>query len=101
VQGLAQYHATHALMAQYPEAKYFVTVAISRIWQNCPRYIHRYQKIDISRYVPGVCAETPLASWKRIDLVQEVIQPEERQQAEQEGVIALETWIGMVKSGDA
>lgn len=101
VQGTASYHRTHTLMTGYPEAQYFVTVAISRIWQNCPRYIHRYQKIDASRYVPGVCETTPLASWKRIDILQALIDESARAQAQKEGLIGLDTWLAMVKSGKA
>ena len=101
VQGQATYHRQHALMQNYPEAQFFVTVSISRIWQNCPRYIHRYQKLESSRYVPGECDVTPMASWKRIDLVQEVIQPTEREQANKEGVIDIDAWMEMVKSGKA
>lgn len=101
VQGTATYHSEHALMANYPEAQYLITVAISRIWQNCPRYIHRYKKLETSDYVPGKCETTPMASWKRLDLVQDVIQDSEREQAQKEGIIDLDTWNGMVKSGKA
>ena len=101
VQGTATYHREHALMAHYPEAQFFVTVNIARIWQNCPRYIHRYQRVEPSKYVPGVCATTPLASWKRIDLVQPLIPDEQRKQADAEGIIEIDTWMEMVKSGKA
>ncbi len=101
VQGTATYHREHALMAHYPEAQFFVTVNIARIWQNCPRYIHRYQRVEPSKYVPGVCTTTPLASWKRIDLVQPLIPDEQRKQADAEGIIEIDTWMEMVKSGKA
>lgn len=101
VQGLATYHKHHPLMEEYPEAKCFVTVEILRIWPNCPRYVHRYRRLDTSRYVPGVCDTTPMASWKRIDLVQPVIPSSEQEQAQKEGVISLDAWVGMVKSGEA
>ena len=101
VQGTATYHREHPLMTHYPEVQFFVTVAIARIWQNCPRYIHRYQRVEPSKYVPGVCDTTPLASWKRIDLVQDLIPEEQRQQASAEGVIEIDAWMEMVKSGKA
>jgi uncharacterized protein len=101
VQGTATYHRNYPLIENYPEAQYFITVQISRIWQNCPRYIHRYQKIEPSKYVPGQCEITPLASWKRIDLVQEAISEGERQDAKEQGIITIEEWTKMVKSGIA
>lgn len=101
VQGNASYHKQHPLMANYPEAQYFITVAIARIWQNCPRYIHRYQRIEPSKYVPGVCTKTPLASWKRIDLVQDLIPHDQQKQAAEAGIIEIDAWMEMVKSGKA
>ena len=101
VQGTATYHREHNLMASYPESQYFITVAISRVWQNCPRYVHRYKKLEASYYVPGECETTPMASWKRIDVVQDVIKAPEREQAQKEGIIGLDSWIDMVKSGKA
>ncbi len=101
VQGTATYHRAHPLMRYYPESQYFITVAISRIWQNCPRYVHRYKKLETSYYVPGECKTTPMASWKRIDVVQDVIKAAEREQAKKEGIIDLDSWIDMVKSGKA
>jgi hypothetical protein len=49
--------------------RYNTGVQLSALWQNCPSYIHRYQKVQPSRYVPREASETPLAEWKRIDLI--------------------------------
>jgi predicted pyridoxine 5'-phosphate oxidase superfamily flavin-nucleotide-binding protein len=73
VQGTASIARDDPMMSQYKEADFLVRVQLSALWQNCPRYIHRYQKVQPSRYVPREACETPLAEWKRIDLIQDVL----------------------------
>jgi hypothetical protein len=67
---------------------------------NCPRYIHRYQRLRASRYVPKEGAETPLCEWKRVDAVQDVLREPERAQVALAGVIPAQDWIAKVQSGD-
>ena len=59
LQGCASIMPNDPLLAQYKEADLVVRVAITQTWVNCPRYIHRYQKIGQSRYVPRPESETP------------------------------------------
>ena len=76
-------------------------VKVTDLWMNCPRYIHRYQKLKTSRYVPQADVETPLCEWKRIDGIQDVLRPNELQQvARSGGTIPIEEWIGRVVTGD-
>jgi hypothetical protein len=78
-----------------------VRVTVSELWQNCPRYIHRYQKVKDSRYVPKAECETPVAAWKRVNEVSDVLNEKERQQVEAAGgTISIEEWMGYVQSGD-
>ena len=75
-------------------------VTVSEIWVNCPRYVHRYQKITPSRYVPRAACETPLAEWKRIDLMQDVLPPKDHGRPEKAGgIITMGEWIDKVKIG--
>ncbi len=100
VQGTASISREDPMMAHYREADFVVRVQLSELWQNCPRYIHRYQKVQPSRYVPRAECETPLAEWKRIDLVQDVLTARDAAKAQAAGTIAIEEWIEKVKSGD-
>ena len=100
VQGTATVTRDDPLMAQFPGAELLVRVTLSEMWQNCPRYIHRYQKLEPSRYVPKAECETPMAGWKHIDIVQDVISEEEKKKAEAAGIIPVEDWMEKVKSGD-
>lgn len=99
VQGGATVSRDDPMMAFYNEADFIVRVELSELWQNCPRYIHRYQRVDRSRYVPRADCETPLAEWKRIDLVQDVLPPADAARAQAAGTLAIEEWMEKVKTG--
>jgi predicted pyridoxine 5'-phosphate oxidase superfamily flavin-nucleotide-binding protein len=50
VQGTARLEREGPLLAAFPEAKYLVRVAVTKVWVNCPRYVHTYRKERSSRY---------------------------------------------------
>lgn len=100
VQGSAQFLREHPLMADYAEAQYLVLIHVTKIWVNCPRYIHQYQRVASSKYVPQLCKTTPLASWKRLGMVQDVLADSDRQRAEQEGLIELSEYEARVARGE-
>lgn len=100
VQGTAKLVREHALMAEFAEAKYLIVVEVSKIWVNCPRYIHKYKKLDQSKYVPEPCKVTPIPAWKRLDMVQDAITPEEKSLARQQGLIGLDEYKEKVKRGE-
>jgi predicted pyridoxine 5'-phosphate oxidase superfamily flavin-nucleotide-binding protein len=100
VQGTATVSREDPLLSQFPGADMLVRVTLSEMWQNCPRYIHRYQKLETSRYVPQAECETPLAGWKQTDIVHDVLSPEEAARAKEAGIIPIEQWMDKVKSGD-
>jgi len=100
LQGTASIARDDPLMACYKEADCLVRVQLSALWQNCPRYIHRYQKAQPSRYVPREASATPLAGWKRIDLLQDVLPAHDVAQVQSAGTIGLEEWLDKVQAGD-
>lgn len=100
VQGTAEFLREHPMLAEYQEAKYLVRVTATKVWVNCPRYIHRYKKLDQSKYVPQAACETPLASWKRLDMVQDVLPEHEQERARQVGLLTLEEYEAKVAAGD-
>jgi len=100
-QGNAELSDAPDLLARYKEAELVVRVTVSELWMNCPRYIHRFQRIKNSRYVPQEDADTPVCEWKRVDAVQDVLRANERAQVERAGgVIPTEDWIARVQAGD-
>ncbi len=100
VQGSATISRDDPMMSHYKEADFIVRVQLSALWTNCPRYVHRYQKVHPSRYVPRANCETPLAEWKRIDGLQDVIPARDVGRVQAAGLISGAEWAAKVKAGD-
>jgi predicted pyridoxine 5'-phosphate oxidase superfamily flavin-nucleotide-binding protein len=62
--GMASIDEHDPLMAEYPEAQFIVRVRAREVFPNCPRYIHRYQLVERSKFVPRAGCETPVPGWK-------------------------------------
>ena len=43
------------------------------VFPNCPRYIHRYELVERSRFVPRARQQTPVPDWKRTDWAADVL----------------------------
>jgi len=100
VQGRAHLSREAADLNRFPGAELVVRVELSELWQNCPRYVHRYQKLQPSRYVPRSDCVTPLATWKRVDLVQDVLTAPDAARAADAGTLGIEDWMAKVVAGD-
>ncbi len=100
LQGTARLIKDDPLLTDFPEAKYIVRVDVESVWVNCPRYIHRYNRVEQSRYVPKAGAETPLAQWKRLDFVQPVIADEDRARVAEQGELDLASYGELVSRGE-
>jgi hypothetical protein len=59
-----------ALLVTYPGAQFMVRVQVTEVYNNCPRYIHTYQLVERSAYVPRGDRETLVPDWKRRDDMQ-------------------------------
>lgn len=100
MQGRAELVRKGPIFEMFPEADLAVRVSVSEVWINCPRYVHRYEKVKASRYVPREGVETPLCEWKRIDGIQDVLRPDEVARVEKMGQITADDWMERVLSGD-
>lgn len=100
LQGRAEIVMDGPEVALFKEAQLAVRVAVSDVWMNCPRYVHRYDKVAASRYVPQAGAETPLCEWKRIEGFEDVLRPDEAAAVEKAGQIAQDEWMARVFRGD-
>lgn len=54
-----------ALMGKYPGAQFIVRVRLTEVYSNCARYVHRYELVERSQYVPRQGAVVPTPEWKR------------------------------------
>jgi hypothetical protein len=61
------------LLAAHPEAQFIVRVRAREVFPNCPRYIHHYELVERSKYVPKDRCETPIPEWKRRDWARDVL----------------------------
>jgi hypothetical protein len=100
LQGRATVSRDPEALAMFKDAELVVIVKVSELWMNCPRYVHRYQKVAPSRYAPVADAETPFCEWKRIDGIQDVLRPHETAVVEKVGQITIDDWMGKVLTGD-
>jgi hypothetical protein len=54
-----------ALLPSYPGAQLVVRVRVREVFANCRRYVHRYQLVERSPFVPNARGEAPVPDWKR------------------------------------
>lgn len=100
VRGEARLLRDGPMLASYPGATVAVEVAIERVWQNCPRYVHKMQPVEQSPYVPAEDGSVKLALWKRIDVVQDVLTEADCTEARSVGLITTEEYEARVARGD-
>lgn len=85
LQGTATITPDDPLHAKYQEADLIVRVAVQQLWVNCPRYIHQHNNSTPATHVPRPDQQTPLADWKRIDVMQEVLPAKDQTQVRKQG----------------
>jgi predicted pyridoxine 5'-phosphate oxidase superfamily flavin-nucleotide-binding protein len=73
VNGTASIDPDDELMAAYEGAQLVVRVRVREVFPNCPRYVHRYELVERSRFVPRAGAEPPVPDWKRRDWARDVL----------------------------
>jgi predicted pyridoxine 5'-phosphate oxidase superfamily flavin-nucleotide-binding protein len=67
LEGVASIDLEDPLVEEYPEAQLVIRVRARAVYPNCPRYIHRYELVRRSRFVPRDGCLTPVPEWKRSD----------------------------------
>lgn len=73
LEGTASIDAGDPLLGDYLEAQFVVRVRTRAVYPNCPRYIHRYTRVQSSRFVPQAGTLTPVPEWKRSDWAADVL----------------------------
>ena len=100
VRGSARCLREGPMLDSYPGANLVVEVSIEHLWVNCPRYVHKLQPIEESPYLPNASGSTALALWKRVDLLQDVLNDADRAEAASLGVITIEAYDAKVRRGE-
>ena len=71
--GTATVFVDDPLLADYIDAQYIIRITVRNLFLNCPRYIHRYKKLEQSEYIPKKGCVAPTPDWKKLDVVQDVL----------------------------
>ena len=102
VHGEARVEVNSPLLVEFPGAELIVTIDITEAFVNCPRYIHQYQRLSTSKYVPKKECAAPLPQWKRIDNLQESLPDRDKHIAETlGGTLTTEEYVDLVVQGRA
>ena len=73
LQGTASVQEGDELLQNYPGAQFIVRVQVTEVYKNCPRYVHNYQLLERSEFVPRAGKETPVPAWKKQGELRDVL----------------------------
>jgi predicted pyridoxine 5'-phosphate oxidase superfamily flavin-nucleotide-binding protein len=73
VNGVASIDEHDPLLAAFTDAQLVVRVRATEVLPNCPRYVHRMELVERSRFVPHDEGETPIPEWKRREWSHDVL----------------------------
>ena len=68
VNGIASISDDARALAPFEGAQAVVRVEVERIFQNCPRYIHQMELVELSDYAPRDAHVPPVPDWKKMEL---------------------------------
>ena len=71
--GTASIDPDDELLPSWPGALLVVRVHAREVFPNCPRYIHRYELVERSKYLPRADTEPPVPDWKRTDWARDAL----------------------------
>jgi predicted pyridoxine 5'-phosphate oxidase superfamily flavin-nucleotide-binding protein len=98
VHGVASIEPNDPLLAEFVGAELIVRVMVTETFINCPRYVHKYQRVQTSKYAPQAgCSAPPPPQWKRIDAIQDALPAHEKETAKElGGTITFEEYGALV-----
>ena len=73
VNGVATVEPDDELLASLPGAILVVRVRTTHVFPNCPRYIHKMQRVEASPFVPKLDVAPPIPDWKRMEWAQDFL----------------------------
>jgi len=73
INGSASIDEHDPLAATWERAQFIVRVEAREVFPNCPRYIHRMQLVERSKFVPREDCAPPVPPWKRTEWARDVL----------------------------
>jgi uncharacterized protein len=71
--GIASVSLEDPLLAEYPRAQCVVRVAVAEVFPNCPRYVHKLELVERSRFTPRAECTPPVPAWKQSEWARDVL----------------------------
>lgn len=78
VNGTASISPDDPLLSQYPGAVFMLRVTATRIFPNCPRYLHKMKLVEYSAYAPQANYTPPVPAWKTFDAFRDALPARDR-----------------------
>jgi predicted pyridoxine 5'-phosphate oxidase superfamily flavin-nucleotide-binding protein len=78
VNGTAHIREDDPLRNEFPGSVFLVRVTAERIFANCPRYIHKMQLVEHSKYAPRPEYTPPVPKWKTFDAFKDALPARDR-----------------------
>lgn len=79
VNGSAVISASDPLLVEFPGSVFVVRVTASKIFPNCPRYVHKMQLVEYSAYAPRADYVPPVPAWKTFETFRDALPPRDRE----------------------
>jgi predicted pyridoxine 5'-phosphate oxidase superfamily flavin-nucleotide-binding protein len=73
INGTASVDQDDPLLPTWERAQFVVRVHATEVFPNCPRYIHRMELVERSRFVPRADCVPPVPGWKRTEWASDVL----------------------------
>jgi hypothetical protein len=82
VNGRAQVNDDDPLLAECPGAVFIVRVTATRVFPNCPRYVHKMHLVEHSDHAPRPDYTPPVPAWKTFDVFRDALPARDRNDGE-------------------
>lgn len=79
-------------LGRWPGAQLVVRATVANVFPNCARYIHQHERVASSKYVPDAAGDQPVATWKRIDMIQPFLAERDQGPAAAAGTITADEY---------
>jgi len=73
INGTAAVELDDPLIEHYPGAQFVVRVTTAEVFANCQRYVHHYELVERSPFVPAAETQAPVVDWKRKPIFRDVL----------------------------
>lgn len=102
IHGAARLVRDEAELAALPGAELLLVVKVYEAFVNCPRYVHRYQRVETSPFAPGQPRDDEIAPWKNLEIVRDALPDRDRIRREKAGSksITREEYLTRLKRGE-